>query len=114
VKLLFDQNISYRILKQLPNPFVDSVHVTSEQLTNSTDVEIWAHAKKHDLVIVTFDADFADISTVRGHPPKVIWLRLRDTRTDNVLRVLSHNIETLRFFIEDPDGEGIACLELSD
>ncbi len=114
MKLLFDQNISYRILKQLPEEFLGSVHVTSEKLTDATDLEIWEYAKKHDFIIVTFDADFADISTVKGHPPKVIWLRLRDTRTDNVLRVLSENIESLQIFVADPDGEAIACLELTD
>jgi len=65
-------NTSYRIIKQLPEVYQGSAHVTSENLTNATDNEIWAYAKKNDFIIVTFDADFADISTVKGYPPKVI------------------------------------------
>ena len=40
MKLLFDQNISFRILKLLTNEFEGSTHVLNENLINSTDREI--------------------------------------------------------------------------
>jgi len=41
MKLLFDQNISFRILKKLSDFFADSSHVKTEGLINASDLEIW-------------------------------------------------------------------------
>ena len=74
MKLLFDQNISYRITHQLKEYFSECRHVFDCKLTDCEDLEIWKFAKENDFVIVTFDADFYDISILNGHPPKIIWL----------------------------------------
>ncbi len=39
MKLLFDQNISFRILKGLPEAYYGSSHVKSEGLINASDLE---------------------------------------------------------------------------
>jgi predicted nuclease of predicted toxin-antitoxin system len=75
VKLLFDQNISFRVVNQLKSVFTGSAHVNELHLLNKTDREIWNFAKKEDYSIVTFDADFYDMVTLFGPPPKIIWLR---------------------------------------
>ena len=62
MKLIFDQNISFRILKKLNPAFEDSLHVSEARLNNANDSDIWKFAKKHHFTIVTFDADFYDIS----------------------------------------------------
>ena len=46
MKLLFDQNISHRILKILSNDFEGSTTVKSENLIDSSDKAIWEFAKK--------------------------------------------------------------------
>jgi predicted nuclease of predicted toxin-antitoxin system len=46
VKLLFDQNISYRVIKLVRADFPNSVHVSSIGLANATDRAIWNAAKK--------------------------------------------------------------------
>ena len=45
MKLLFDQNISYRILNLLSNDFSGSTHVKKEGLVNESDRVIWEFAK---------------------------------------------------------------------
>ncbi len=49
MKLLFDQNISQRILKALPDIYSGSSHVKSEGLINASDKLIWEFAKRNDL-----------------------------------------------------------------
>jgi predicted nuclease of predicted toxin-antitoxin system len=39
------------------------------------DTEIWEYAKRYNLIIVTNDEDFLNLSSIYGFPPKVILLR---------------------------------------
>ena len=58
MKILFDQNISFRIVKSLKDVFPDCSQVRLEGLENATDSEIWAYATENDYSIITFDANF--------------------------------------------------------
>lgn len=62
--------------------------------------------------IVTFDSDFFDISSVKGHPPKIIWLRFGNTSTKKLSEYLKDKSDSIASFINDPDQKDIACLEL--
>jgi predicted nuclease of predicted toxin-antitoxin system len=52
-----------------------SVHVTSVNLPERPDREIWDFAWTNGFTIVTTDADFYEPAAALGPPPKVIWLR---------------------------------------
>ena len=60
MKLLFDQNISFRIIKKVEDFLPSSSQVRLLGLENSNDIDIWEFAKAHDFNIVTFDTDFYD------------------------------------------------------
>ena len=75
MKLIFDQNLSHRLIPLLEDLFPGSTHVRSLGLHESSDLIVWEHARKNDLVIVTQDSDFADWNKIKGAPPKIIWLR---------------------------------------
>ncbi|WP_192346342.1 DUF5615 family PIN-like protein [Algoriphagus sp. Y33] len=70
MKLLFDQNISYRIVKNLSDIFPEAKQVRELGIEGFTDREIWEFVKSGDFIIVTFDADFYHFSLVWDHPPK--------------------------------------------
>lgn len=53
MKLLFDQNISHRILKILPKVFEGSSTVKKEKLINASDKIIWDFAKLNQYTIVS-------------------------------------------------------------
>lgn len=72
MKLLFDQNLSRKLVTRLADLFPDSSHVQFHNLTEADDSDIWEFAKSQDFCIVTQDADFADRSRLYGSPPKVI------------------------------------------
>lgn len=46
MKLLFDQNISNRLIKQISRYYPDPKQVKQVGLEDSTDTEIWEYAKK--------------------------------------------------------------------
>ncbi|HNH07457.1 MAG TPA: DUF5615 family PIN-like protein [Leptospiraceae bacterium] len=98
MKLLLDENLSYRILKKL-----DPDYQGSENIKNKTDQTIWEYAKNNGFTIVTFDEDFYDIQLLRKFPPKVIWLRCGNTNTANIVGILNERKEEIRNFIEDSE-----------
>ena len=76
MKLLFDANIFYRIVKKLQKDFSNSLHVSRTGLNPPiSDRMIWQFARQNDFLIVTYDEDFYELSNLYGSPPKVIWLR---------------------------------------
>ncbi len=107
--LLFDENLSRRLLRDLVDVFPDACHAALEGLQSATDAEVWDHAARLDLVIVTKDADFHQRSFLLGAPPKVVWVRLGNCTTDDVARLLREHAATIREFVDDPDA---AFLEL--
>ena len=109
MNLLFDQNISFKIVKRVESFLPNSEQVKSLGLENKSDKEIWEYAKRHNFVIVTFDSDFYDFSIIWGSPPKIIWLRTNDQRTEAIVSLLKNHVVTINDFIENSE---IACLEI--
>lgn len=94
VKLLLDQNLSPKLLKRLSGLYPNSDHLDLLGLGTSEDTLVWRHAKDNGFVVVTKDADFADLSVLRGFPPKVVWIRRGNCSTTNIENLLrDHNSE---------------------
>lgn len=113
MKLLFDQNISFRILEKLKTVFPESSQVRLLGLENAADLAIWEYARQNDFTIVTFDADFYDIANLRGHPPKIIWLRTGNTTTQNIATLIVHKSAAIKAFLESQESKSQACLQLN-
>lgn len=72
MRLLLDHNLSRRMTKALGALFPGTLHVSDVGLERASDETVWAFARREDAVIVTKDADFIDLATLRGAPPKVL------------------------------------------
>lgn len=107
MKFLFDQNISSRILKLLQHQFADIKHVKFEGMVNAKDLEIWAWAKINGYCIITFDADFLDIFTLKGFPPKIIYLQTGNKKTREIARIFLERVEIIETFIQSTDIGGL-------
>ena len=64
---------------------------------------IWEFAKNNNYCIVTFDFDFIDISTLKGYPPKIIWLRIGNTTTENLIAKIKADTKIIHDFLECSD-----------
>ena len=111
MKLLIDENISYRIIKLIENQFPGSIHVSSISNSRITDFEIWKHAKDNNYVIVTYDEDFYEWQLIKENPPKIIWLRFGNMPTEIIANKLIKNIPNIQSFLEDKD---LSLLEIHD
>ncbi len=111
MKLLFDQNISFRIIRRLQDIFQGCVHVSTAGLLNSTDTAILSYAKNNNFCIVTFDYDFVDFSILNGAPPKIIILKIGNLKTDQLFSLLVSQKEQIYSFCNLEDDSSF--LELS-
>lgn len=75
MKLLLDHHLSHKLVSRLADLFTDSTQTRLLDFTSAYDNVIWDYAKQNGFTIVTLDADYYDLSLLRGHPPKLIWLR---------------------------------------
>jgi predicted nuclease of predicted toxin-antitoxin system len=109
LKLLFDQNLSRKLVKRLADIYPTSSHVQFHKLEEKTDTEIWNFAKANHFCIVTQDVDFAERSRLYGSPPKVVWLRCGNVPTSQVELLLRSGAEAIQALLNNPNFH---CLEL--
>lgn len=109
MKLLFDQNISARIVRLLQASFPGCTQVSLVGLYGCSDPAIWDFAKQEHYCIATFDKDFLDILTLRGWPPKVLLIRTGNRRTKDLAARLLAIQEAIHTFLTN---EEIGCLEV--
>ncbi len=112
MNLLFDQNISYKIISKIKDIFPNAKQVKGVGLMDRSDLEIWSFAKNNNYCIVTFDSDFYDLSLVKGTPPKIIWLRTGNITTNSIEELIRSNQLLIEEFLANPDYKEISCLEI--
>ncbi len=104
MKLLFDQNLSPRLVESLGSLFPGSLHVRDVGLHAAPDEEVWRYAAGGGFTIDSKDADFHPMSFLFGHPPKVVWIRLGNCSTAEIEAALRSRREDLSAFGADPEG----------
>jgi predicted nuclease of predicted toxin-antitoxin system len=108
VKLLFDENLSHRLAEALSDVYPGSAHLRNCGLRGAPDERIWQYAHENGFVIVSKDSDFSERSSLRGSPPKVIWLRVGNCTTVRAEFVLRNAVARLYAFESGSQG----CLVL--
>lgn len=98
MKLLFDQNLSPKLVKRLADLYPESNHVYEVGIDQLSDEDMRDYARRESFIIVTKDSDFSDLCILLGFPPKVIWIRRGNCSTktiENILRDHREDIEAL-------------------
>jgi predicted nuclease of predicted toxin-antitoxin system len=108
VKLLFDQNLSHRLPERMADLYPGSAQVRLLGLDRASDMTIWEHAKRECFAIATRDVDLAEIATLRGAPPLVVWLRGGNSSTAAVEAAL----RTAHGGVLDAEEDGSAVVEV--
>ncbi len=111
MKLLFDQNISFRVVRKLHDIFPECAHLSAFDLINSTDIVIWNYAKENNYCIVTFDYDFVDFSILKGSPPKIIIIKKGNLKTEVLISLIRSYEDQISNFLHSDSETSI--LELT-
>jgi len=101
VKLLFDENLSPRLVALLADVFPGSLHVRETGLKAAPDPDVWDFAKARGFAIISKDADFRQRSLLFGPPPKVIGLLVGNCPTASVETVVRSSAALIARFDED-------------
>jgi len=109
VSLLFDQNLSRRLPALLLAEYPGSEQVVVAGLSGADDRAVWVYAAAHGLAIVSKDADFQQLAATRGPPPKVVWLRVGNGPTRDIVTLLRGRVADILVFLAAPAA---ALLEL--
>lgn len=110
IKLLIDENISYRLIKKIADIFPDSQQVKRLGLLGKEDYLVWNYAKKHDFVILTQDDDYSEMSQLLGFPPKVILMKTGNISTSKMEELLRLRLKDIELFIGSDYQFG--CIEV--
>ncbi len=103
-KILFDNNISHRVIARISDIFPNANHVMLESLDESTDMEVWQFAKKNGYTIVTKDSDFNDLAIFQGSPPKVIWIKIGNCKVTKIAKILIDNSKIIKIFLDNSNS----------
>lgn len=101
MKLLLDENLSFRMVRSLADLFPQSAHVKDVGLAKADDQVIWEFAKANGFAILSKDDDFHQRSFLHGHPPKVVWLRLRNCSVDDAIAAVRKHHQAILDFDAD-------------
>lgn len=96
--LLFDQNLSPRLVQRLADVFPGAIHVRDVGLERAGDAEVEEYALGQGLVLVTKDADF------RSEPlrVRVIWLRIGNGSVGDMEATLRRHADGIHAVLRDP------------
>ncbi len=104
MKLLFDQNLSHRLIEMLQHEYPASQHVRDVGLGTASDEAVWGYAAQHGFTIVTKDSDFHQRSFLFGHPPKVVWIRRGNCSTSAIEQLLRTRRNSIIEFAMNEEG----------
>jgi predicted nuclease of predicted toxin-antitoxin system len=105
VRLLFDENLSHRLVRELADVYPDSAHVRDIGLQGAEDRRIWDYAAERGLLLTSKNTDFYQRSLVFGAPPKVIWQRIGNAPTLAIAELLRQQHTVIRTFYEDSEAK---------
>ena len=112
MKLLLDENLSYRLVARLAAAFPGTASVDQVGLRGRPDTAIWDYAARQGFVVVSKDDDFRQLSFFRGHPPKVIWLVVGNAGTDLIAELLLRSKSLIATFVDQTE-DALLTLGLS-
>ena len=108
IRLLFDENLPARLGAVISDIYPGSAHVSELGLAGASDGAIWDHARRHGLAIVSKDEDFHRLSILYGPPPKVIWVRLGNCSTEQIIALLRHRRGEIAASLADDEAAFLA------
>ncbi len=77
-------------------------------LVEAEDLIVWQYAAAHGLPLVSKDSDFHQMSLLHGQPPKTVWLRVGNTPTSIIVKLLREHHADLRAFNDDRNAALLA------
>ena len=112
MRLLLDENISWRLAARLRPHCAAVLHVRDIDLDNSPDTSIWRYARQHGYDVLTKDEDFLRLVLAEGFPPRVVAVQNAQVPVATLAAFLLARLPQLRAFLEEQTEFGLLLLRL--
>jgi len=103
MKLLFDQNLSPKLLTYFTDSFDELTHVQDLNLDKADDISIFKFAKSKVFTLVSKDSGLSELVSFFGFPPKVIWVRRGNCSTNDIRKLIETNLDRILSFGVDAE-----------
>ncbi len=108
MRLLFNQNLSVRLVRSLSDVYPGSSHVSLVGSDRASDAEVFDYALDNGYALVSKDVDFAELAQARSPSPTVVWLRLGNCTTSEIEDTLRARQEAVAALESDPEARVFA------
>ena len=112
MRLLLDENISWRLAAYLRPHCAAVLHVRDIQLDNSPDTSIWRYAKQHGYDVITKDEDFLRLVLAEGFPPRVVAVQNAQVPVAKLAEFLLARLPQIESFLGEQTEFGFLQLRL--
>ncbi len=89
MQFVVDAQLPPALARWITSQGYDARHLIDLGMLGAKDQEIWALGHDEGSIIVSKDRDFAALSLSDNRGPSVVWLRLANCRTPELLRILT-------------------------
>lgn len=86
MRFLVDAQLPPALAHMLTDRGHTAEHVYEIGLGDAVDRAIWDYALEHDAALVTKDQDFYDMLTLSDASPVIVWVRVGNTRRQELLK----------------------------
>lgn len=89
MQFVVDAQLPPALARWIASQGYDARHLVGLGMLGAKDQEIWELGRHEGSIIVSKDGDFAALSLSDNQGPSVVWLRLANCRTPELLRILT-------------------------
>ncbi len=104
MRFLIDAQLPPALAKRLAELGHQAEHVADQQLAAASDTHIWDFALRNGAVIITKDEDFAQRKALLEGGPRVVWIRLPNTRRRELLAWFDSALPAILSALERGEG----------
>jgi predicted nuclease of predicted toxin-antitoxin system len=108
MKLLVDAQLPGTLARWLRGRDCDALHLLECGMAQADDASIWRKAGEEGRILVTKDEDFFILATRPGEAGRLLWLRMGNCRTQDLITRLNRDW----IAIETAFSEGQRIVEL--
>jgi predicted nuclease of predicted toxin-antitoxin system len=112
MRLLLDENISWRLAAYLRPHCAAEPHVRDIQLGSSPDTSIWRYARQHGYDVLTKDEDFLRLVLAEGFPPRVVAVQNAQVPVVRLAEYLLSRLPQIEAFLGEQTEFGFLQLRL--
>jgi len=91
MKFLVDVQLPGTLVRWLKNRNHDAVHVLERNLGQTDDRTLWRIAKEEGRIMVSKDEDFFILATRPNDTGHLLWLRMGNCRTNQLLTLINQH-----------------------